>query len=131
MGTNVIYLADLASAPATPAASSVPAYRRARLRLPAAAGAASVPSGRPAEGASPAAWVLAAQKRAALRVAATGATSAEGGYQALRVVNLPDMPSASGRIGRLRLSGRLIDVCAELERLAQAEAAADAMMRRA
>ena len=35
------------------------------------------------------------------------------------------------RPGGLRLTGRLVDVCAELERLAQAEAVADAMALRA
>ena len=48
----------------------------------------------------------------------------------LRVTHLPDAWRAAGTSGRLRISGRLIDVCAELDRLAAAEAQA-ALPRRA
>ena len=129
MGTNVIYLADLASANGV--APSVPAYRRARLRAVAAASPGSPAPSRPH---GPASWVAAAQRRAALRLAPTltapVAQLPQGECYALPLVGLPDAP-ATGRVGSLRLSGRLVDVCAELERLAQAEAAAEARVRRA
>ena len=48
----------------------------------------------------------------------------------LRVTHLPDAWRPAGTSGRLRISGRLIDVCTELERLAAAEAQA-ALPRRA
>ena len=48
----------------------------------------------------------------------------------LRVTHLPDAWRPTGTSGRLRISGRLIDVCAELDRLAAAEAQA-ALPRRA
>ena len=49
------------------------------------------------------------------------------GVGVVRPVSAPN-PS---RPGSLRLTGRLVDVCAELERLARAEAVADAMALRA
>lgn len=124
MGTNVIYLDDLASAP------SVPAYRRARLR---ALGPATDCSARvtAAPAPAPASWVAAAQRRAALRLAAAPVTARPATTLPVQPIDQATLPSASGRTGALRLSGRLVDVCAELERLAQAEALADAMARRA
>jgi hypothetical protein len=125
MGTNVIYLADLFSA--TPAAVSVPAYRRSRLR-PESAGA-------PGHASSTASWAAAAQRRATLRPAASvpvqGSSTVISQRHTSQANNLPFDVTSSGRVGHLRLSGRLVDVCAELERLAQAEAAAEAMVRRA
>ena len=41
----------------------------------------------------------------------------------LRVVRVCDTHSASGEMGRLVISGRMADVCAELDRLAAREAA--------
>ena len=41
----------------------------------------------------------------------------------LRVVRVCDTHSASGEVGRLVISGRMADVCAELDRLAAREAA--------
>ncbi len=137
MGTNVIYLAGLASAPsgaAAPAPSSIPAYRRARQRNQLASGGAPAQSSTRPSAYSPASWVIAAQRRAAMRLAAaelplvTPSTSAKLDHE-LRV-SIPEGQTGD-RMGRLRLSGRLVDVCAELERLAQAEAATEAMMRRA
>ena len=122
MGTNVIYLDDLASAP------SIPAYRRARLR---ALGPATDCSARVTAAPAPASWVAAAQRRAALRLAAAPVTARPATTLPVQPIDQATVPSASGRTGALRLSGRLVDVCAELERLAQAEALADAMARRA
>ena len=124
MGTNVIYLEDLASA------SSIPAFRRARLRaLPPPAEGGPLPAAAPA----PASWKAAAQRRAALRLAPAAAprpdhatSRADSALPAQRAAVAP-----AGFSGPLRLTGRLVDVCAELERLAQAEALADAMARRA
>ena len=42
----------------------------------------------------------------------------------LRVVRVCDVAPAPGEVGRMRISGRMADVCAELERLAAREAAA-------
>lgn len=44
------------------------------------------------------------------------------GTRPLRVVRLVDVGQAPHRSPRLRMSGRMADVCAELERLAAAEA---------
>lgn len=124
MGTNVIYLGDLAS--------SVPAFRRARQRTAPAACATSATG--PVCAPTPASWVAAAQRRAALRLASTPVAD----RAAAELPNPPVLPvdqvtakPVGARTGALRLTGRLIDVCAELERLAQAEALADAMARRA
>lgn len=43
---------------------------------------------------------------------------------ALRVVHVCDAQPVPGDAGRLRISGRMADVCAELDRLAEREAAA-------
>lgn len=42
---------------------------------------------------------------------------------ALRVVRVCDAQQAPGELGRMRISGRMADVCAELDRLAEREAA--------
>ncbi len=41
---------------------------------------------------------------------------------ALRVVRVCDAQPMPGDVGRMRISGRMADVCAELERLAEREA---------
>ena len=125
MGTNVIHLADWA----------VPSYRRHR-------GAAT-------QGSTPpdSAWSAMARRRVAQRRAAEQAAGqrtlalvppaaapanapAAASAPAVRVTPLVDVRQPAGDSGRLRISGRLIDVCAELERLAAAEAQA-ALPRRA
>ena len=125
MGTNVIYLADLASAP------SIPAYRRARLWATTPAHGASAAAAAPA----PASWEAAARRRAAQRLGSTPSAhtgSAANGAASSASANVTsDHAPPLAQAGRLRLTGRLVDVCAELERLAQAEAVADAMARRA
>ena len=133
MGTNVIHLADWA----------VPSYRRNRAA--AAAPRAAVPADR--------SWSALARQRAVQRhaadlasvdpralalaapaadTAAPAAVSAHDAFgpRAVRVTHLQDARPAPGASGRLRISGRLIDVCAELDRLAAAEAQA-ALPRRA
>lgn len=106
MGTNIIQLADYL----------VPSYRRAR---PARSRAASP--------AAPASWSTMAHRRGAERLALAcndGAAPAELAPR-VRVTRLADESGALLPAARLRISGRLIDVCAELERLAAAEAATD------
>ena len=147
MGTNVIYLADLA------AASSLPAYRRARrpapvparasvsVPAPAAMGAPDQPA--PAAATPPASWAAAAQRRAALRLARSHPTAAPSTATTLRPAQQPLFAlspvgaddtathnaathdaASSHHAPPLRLKGRLADVCAELDRLVQAEAMA-------
>ena len=65
-----------------------------------------------------------------LCVACGLAAGAAASAPAVRVTHLVDVRQPAGDSGRLRISGRLIDVCAELERLAAAEAQA-ALPRRA
>ena len=124
MGNKVIHLADWA----------VPSYRRQR-----SAAARTVAS--PAGG-----WGDMARQRVAQRHAgaqggptslslvpsaeAAGAAPIVTGAPAVRVTRPVDARHAADASGRLRISGRLIDVCAELERLAAAEAQA-ALPRRA
>ena len=135
MGTNIIHLADFA----------VPSYRRARapaLRL--VNPGAAAPQG---DGHTDGLWSTMARRRAAQKLravprgealAAVGPVSAGACVQArpqggpVRVSPSPDAGGVTGSpsaraAGRLRISGRLIDVCAELERLAAAETAALAM----
>lgn len=105
MGSNVIYLADVRTL-------SVPTYRRLRTLSPISAQAATG-SG----------WTAAARKRAATH--STQAHAAEPGQDwPLRVTQLCGPEPSSDGGARLRISGRLIDVCTELERLAAAEAMA-------
>ena len=145
VASNVIYLADL------PAGGSIPAYRRARLRVaaPAGNGGSSTAAGSSAAvtAPAPASWVAAAQRRAAQRVggALKPPAPAETPARPLLTtdapvrsvvgvsvgVGRPVSASNPSRPGSLRLTGRLVDVCAELERLARAEAVADAMALRA
>ncbi len=75
-------------------------------------------------------WAHAARRRAALRLVessfpASLPTSATCRpplpAQPLRVMRLVEAGQAPGTAGRLRLSGRLADVCAELDRMAAAE----------
>ncbi len=60
-------------------------------------------------------WVCQARQRAHASLATTP-------HDALRVTHYPEAANASQPAGSLRISGRLADVCAELERLAAAEA---------
>ncbi len=124
MGTNVIHLADWA----------VPSYRRNRRPAHAAS--------TPADGS----WSAMARRRVAQKHAAEPAagqptlalvpaaaapcTPAAASTPTVRITRLVDVRQPAGDSGRLRISGRLIDVCAELDRLAAAEAQA-ALPRRA
>lgn len=113
MGTNIIQLADY----------RIPSYRRARRATPE----------RTETG-----WASQARRRAERATTGTAApcnlvalpTPAAAPHNrpapVLRVTQLrnPGTPDAPAR---LRISGRLIDVCAELERLAAAEAARAAL----
>ena len=111
MGTNVIQLADY----------RIPSYRRPR---------------HPAQAGADAGWSSQARRRAARTLAAVAAPHATpptsvaapriGPAPVLRVTQLSD-PSTPDAPARLRISGRLIDVCAELDRLAAAEAARAAL----
>lgn len=100
-------------------------------------------------------WADAARQRAALRLIAPSASNAvseqaqshghaapsgtratdeqcansAGRPQALRVLRLVEAGQAPGIAGRLRLSGRLADVCAELDRMALAEHAGSRALR--
>lgn len=143
VASNVIYLADL------PAGGSIPAYRRARLRVaaPAGNGGSSTAAGSSAAvtAPAPASWVAAAQRRAAQRVGGALKPQAPAETPARQLlatdapvrsvvgvgVGRPVSASNPSRPGSLRLTGRLVDVCAEMERLARAEAVADAMALRA
>ncbi|MDO5692846.1 MAG: hypothetical protein Q4G70_10255 [Pseudomonadota bacterium] len=116
MGTNVIHLSDWA----------VPSYRRHRA---ATSGTAPTDS----------AWSAMARRRAAQKSADAQAagqrtlalvppaapaadTPSATGTPTVRVTRLVDARQPAADSGRLRISGRLIDVCAELDRLAAAEA---------
>ena len=141
VASYVIYLADL------PAGGSIPAYRRARLRVaaPAGNGGSSTAAGSSAAvtAPAPASWVAAAQRRAAQRVGgalkppapaetpARPLLTTDAPVRSVVGVGRPVSASNPNRPGSLRLTGRLVDVCAELERLARAEAVADAMALRA
>lgn len=104
MGSNIIYLADVR-------ALNVPSYRR--LRASGADGAAKAAGS----------WAAAARERAAASSAATHAAPPPSG-RPLRTTQLVGSGALPGGGACLRISGRLIDVCAELERLAAAEAMA-------
>ena len=108
MGTNVIYLADRA----------VPSYLRPRALPQHACGAWSA-----------FAHERTARQRALARAPSNGAPlhagRAESPVSTVRVTHRSDAP-VLGSSARLRISGRLVDVCAELERLAAAEAEAAA-----
>ncbi len=52
----------------------------------------------------------------------THSGSPAGARQPLRVLRVMDADLAPAQIGRLRISGRMADVCAELDRLAAHEA---------
>lgn len=114
MGTNVIQLADYL----------VPSYRRPRAVRPSAA----------ASGAAPLPWSALARARVARQRATacsdhdTAPIGAAGQVRVVRAAQAPDAPDAGTR---LRISGRLIDVCAELDRLAAIEVAASSLPRRA
>ncbi|WP_036596587.1 hypothetical protein [Ottowia thiooxydans] len=134
MGSNVINLAGAqafnalapssgtsVSTSASISALSVPSFRR----RPASSRTQLVSTGEH--------WAAAARRRVALRliestsvgstgVGSTGVGSSEAPtLQPLRVMRLVEAGQAPGTAGRLRLSGRLADVCAELDRMAEAE----------
>jgi len=50
-------------------------------------------------------------------------TLATGGNRPLRVVRLMEVGQAPSQVGRMVISGRMADVCAELDRLVAREAA--------
>jgi hypothetical protein len=62
-------------------------------------------------------------QRAGGAVTAPGQVSSSAAPKPLRVVRTVDAQQPGGRAGRVVLSGRLADVCAELDRLAALEAA--------
>lgn len=68
-------------------------------------------------------WASLARRRAALRLVESppATTPSTPSLQPLRVMRLVEAGQAPGTAGRLRLSGRLADVCAELDRMAAAE----------
>ena len=106
MGTNVYFLSDFAHA-------ATPSYRRR--------GASS----RDAQ--VQGAWGALARSRGAQKMAAANhdLAAASGSVvplSAVRITRLPDSAQHPTATGRLRISGRLADVCAELDRLAEAEA---------
>ncbi len=83
----------------------------------------------------PGVWAQAAQARARSRVH-TPVLSAKSAVQpragaAVRVTRFAEAANAGGPVRHLRLSGRLADVCAELDRLAAAETQLHAISRRA
>ena len=102
MGTNVFYLGDQLR---------VPSYRRTRAR----------PTGAVTQGP----WVAMARRRAALPLAPAGDACNDAPTRPAPAVRVSRSGSglAADGAGRLRISGRLVDVCAELERLAAAETA--------
>ena len=106
--SNVVHLADHA----------VPSYRRARPAL-------ARPGSAPSHGGT---WGAMARQRATERMAgASNDVAALAPVAAVRVTRVSEPVQMPGAAGRLRISGRLIDVCAELERLAEAEARAAAL----
>ena len=84
---------------------------------------------------APGAWARMAQARAGGHSAASpdaGQPSAAASPAgAVRVTHFADAAKTRGPVRRLRICGRLSDVCAELERLVAAEAHHAALARRA
>jgi len=84
-------------------------------------------------------WASLARRRAALRLVESPCATALSAHpsqpllppQPLRVMRLVEAGQAPGTAGRLRLSGRLADVCAELDRMAAAESGAGSHALRA
>lgn len=73
-------------------------------------------------------WAMTAQRRGALRLVESAGTLASSAApvadiktQPLRVLRLVEAGQAPGTAGRLRMSGRLADVCAELDRMVSEE----------
>lgn len=99
-------------------ALGIPSFKR---RPPAARGEL------PSKGES---WAVAAKRRAALRLvdptverprSMAPSSGAAAPAPVVRVMQLVEAGQLPGTTGRIRLSGRLSDVCAELERMAAAE----------
>ena len=139
MGSNVIHLADApgfnaSASPLNASALSVPSFRR----RPATSQTQLTPPGEH--------WAVAARKRVALRLIESSVEGTTSGsptpppqptlqptlqsipqpsphqaQQPLRVMRLVEAGQIPGTTGRLRLSGRLADVCAELDRMVAAE----------
>lgn len=162
MGTNVIYLAELAvpsyrrhrvaASGASPAASSAwltlarqrgarkaaqstqdqvepapasPVQRELALVPPAAATDQPMPDRPARQVTGPGLAMDLATKGPRARAVEARADRSP----ALRVTHLIDARQTPGASGRLRISGRMIDVCAELDRLAAAEAQAAPALR--
>ena len=105
MGNNVYFLSDFAQA-------TTPSYRR---RAPSSHGTQS-----------PGVWSTLARSRGVQKLATVSNDSATSSsvipLATVRITHLPDSAQSPAATGRLRISGRLADVCAELDRLAEAEA---------
>ncbi len=121
--------------PATATVIHLDDYRVPSLRRRAAASTTTpARSGQPGQ---PDRWARAAQERASTRkqaAAVDSVTSLAGSGPAptaVRVTRFADAAAARGPVRHLRLSGRLADVCAELDRLAAAETRQHALSRRA
>ncbi len=87
-------------------------------------------------GAARESWTATAQRRGALRLvqgadtlATTAETVASARIQPLRVLRLVEAGQAPGTAGRLRMSGRLADVCAELDRMASEDSSCSHALR--
>ncbi|MEZ5608752.1 MAG: hypothetical protein R3E52_16995 [Burkholderiaceae bacterium] len=83
---------------------------------------------------APGAWSRMAQARAAALAhpePSARLTAAAPAVGLVRVTHFADAAAAHGTVRRLRICGRLADVCAELERLAAAEERQTALPRRA
>lgn len=81
-------------------------------------------------------WLNTAQRRGALRLIQAAGTSAAAAEpissaraQPLRVLRLVEAGQAPGTAGRLRMSGRLADVCAELDRMASEDSSGSHALR--
>ncbi len=116
MGTNVFNFPAL----------TIPSFRRRPVSQQA----------KPATATATPNWAATARQRAALLLvestdpaAATSHPAPLRHVQPLRVLRLVEADQAPGTAGRLRLSGRLSDVCAELDRMASAEMSASRALR--
>lgn len=64
-----------------------------------------------------------ATKKVAPHALVTGATASNHSKRPLRVVRIVDTGQSRSMVGRMVISGRMADVCAELDRLAAFEVA--------
>ncbi len=110
-----------------PSAYAIPSFRRRPASSLAPAGASGEN------------WGISARRRAALRLVEPPDADSPAAHlpqpptppQPLRVMRLIEAGQAPGVAGRLRLSGRMADVCAELDRMAAAESSVGTHARRA